>query len=155
MVSTDGKCHTAEATLDVLRPVFEDRIISRRTDDVWPPRSCDLIPLNYLNPVKLLSYVNLTCVPNPVAPTQSNRIFCVANFLQIVVNCLTSNTYIPGNVYAILKHRFCNLIPDFLDFSFSFIGLEPKFSVLKRANHAGSVFLVTTTFSYIFKTFSY
>ena len=30
-------CHTAEAIPDVLRPVFEDRIIRRRTDDVvWP-----------------------------------------------------------------------------------------------------------------------
>ena len=29
----------AEATLDVLRPVFEDV--------VWPPRSCDLTPLDY------------------------------------------------------------------------------------------------------------
>ena len=29
----------AEATLDVLRPVFEDV--------VWPPRSCDLTPLAY------------------------------------------------------------------------------------------------------------
>ena len=29
--------HTAEATLDVLRSVFEDRIISRRTDVIWPP----------------------------------------------------------------------------------------------------------------------
>ena len=28
-------CHTAEATLDVLRPVFEDRNISRRADVVW------------------------------------------------------------------------------------------------------------------------
>ena len=28
-------CHTAEATLDVLWPVFEDRIISRRADVVW------------------------------------------------------------------------------------------------------------------------
>ena len=25
-------CHTAEATLDVLRPIFEDHIISRRAD---------------------------------------------------------------------------------------------------------------------------
>ena len=33
-------CHTAEATLYVLCPVFEDRIISRRADVVWPPRSC-------------------------------------------------------------------------------------------------------------------
>ena len=34
-------CHTAEATLDVLRPVFEDR----RSDLVWSPRICDLTPL--------------------------------------------------------------------------------------------------------------
>ena len=40
-------CHTAEATLDVLLPVFEDRIFSRRADVVWPPRSCDLTPLDY------------------------------------------------------------------------------------------------------------
>ena len=40
-------CHTAEATLDVLHSVFEDRIIRRRTDVVWPPRSCDLTPLDY------------------------------------------------------------------------------------------------------------
>ena len=42
-------CHTAEATLVALGPVFEDRIISRRADVVWPPWSCDLTPLdNYL-----------------------------------------------------------------------------------------------------------
>ena len=40
-------CHAAEATFDVLRPVFEDRIISRRADVVWPPRSCDFRPLDY------------------------------------------------------------------------------------------------------------
>ena len=40
-------CYTAEATLDVLRPVFEDRIISRRADVLWPLRSCDLTPLDY------------------------------------------------------------------------------------------------------------
>ena len=32
-------CHTAEATLDILRPVFEDRITSRRADVIWPPQS--------------------------------------------------------------------------------------------------------------------
>ena len=40
-------CHTAIATLDVLRPDFEDRIISRRADIVWRPRSCYLTPLSY------------------------------------------------------------------------------------------------------------
>ena len=43
----DGtKSHTTEATLDILRPVIEDRIISRRADVVWPPRSCDLTLLD-------------------------------------------------------------------------------------------------------------
>ena len=41
-------CHIAEATLNVLCPVFEDRIISRsRPDVVWPPQSCDLTLLDY------------------------------------------------------------------------------------------------------------
>ena len=40
-------CNTAEATLDVQRPVIENRIISRRADIAGPPRSCDLAPLDY------------------------------------------------------------------------------------------------------------
>ena len=40
-------CHTAEAILDVMSPVFEDRIISRRADGVWPPRNCNLTSLDY------------------------------------------------------------------------------------------------------------
>ena len=43
----DATSHTTVATLDVLRPVFEDRILSRRADVIWPPWSCDLIPLDY------------------------------------------------------------------------------------------------------------
>ena len=40
----DGStCNTAA----VLHPVFEDRIISRRADVVWPPRSCELTSLDY------------------------------------------------------------------------------------------------------------
>ena len=35
-------CHTAEATLDVLRSVFEDRIIQHRSDVVYPPRTSQL-----------------------------------------------------------------------------------------------------------------
>ena len=40
-------CHAAEATVDVLRPLFEDRIISSRADVVWPLRSWGLTPLDY------------------------------------------------------------------------------------------------------------
>ena len=37
-------------TLDVLRPVFEVRIISCRTNVVWLPRSCDLTPWDAVKP---------------------------------------------------------------------------------------------------------
>ena len=43
----ENTCHLAEVTFDVLRPVFEDRIISRRADVIWLLWSCDLTPLNY------------------------------------------------------------------------------------------------------------
>ena len=43
----DATCHIVEATLDVLRTVFKDQIISRRANLVWPPRSWDLTPLDY------------------------------------------------------------------------------------------------------------
>ena len=40
-------CHTAEATLDVLRPVLEDRVICLIADLVWLHWSCELTALDY------------------------------------------------------------------------------------------------------------
>ena len=40
-------CHTAEAILGVLRPVFEDLIISHIADVVWLTRNYDMTPLGY------------------------------------------------------------------------------------------------------------
>ena len=40
-------CHTARETLNLLRTRFGGRIISRNGDVNWPPRSCDLTPLDY------------------------------------------------------------------------------------------------------------
>ncbi|GFX66336.1 DUF4817 domain-containing protein [Trichonephila clavipes] len=47
-------CHTARATIDLLKDTFGDRLISRFGPVNWPPRSCDLTPLDYF----LWSYVN-------------------------------------------------------------------------------------------------
>ncbi|GFY28367.1 putative transposable element [Trichonephila clavipes] len=47
-------CHTARATIDLLKDTFGDRLISRFGPVNWPPRSCDLTPLNYF----LWGYVN-------------------------------------------------------------------------------------------------
>ncbi|GFV91043.1 transposable element Tc3 transposase [Trichonephila clavipes] len=38
-------CHTARATIDLLKDTFGDRLISRFGPVNWPPRFCDLTPL--------------------------------------------------------------------------------------------------------------
>ncbi|GFT84721.1 uncharacterized protein TNCV_2767301 [Trichonephila clavipes] len=40
-------CHTARATIDLLKDMFGDRLILRFGPVNWPPRSCDLTPLDY------------------------------------------------------------------------------------------------------------
>ncbi|GFT25364.1 uncharacterized protein TNCV_182011 [Trichonephila clavipes] len=40
-------CHTARVTIDLLKDTFGDRLISRFGPVNWPPRSCDLTPLDY------------------------------------------------------------------------------------------------------------
>ncbi|GFY35935.1 DUF4817 domain-containing protein [Trichonephila clavipes] len=40
-------CHTARAPIDLLKDTFDDRLISRFGPVNWPPRSCDLTPLDY------------------------------------------------------------------------------------------------------------
>ncbi|GFT73140.1 uncharacterized protein TNCV_2554271 [Trichonephila clavipes] len=53
-------CHTARATIDLLKDTFGDRLISRFGPVKWPPRSCDLTPLdNFLwGYVKSLVYAD-------------------------------------------------------------------------------------------------
>ena len=77
-------CHTVEATLDILRPVFEDCIISRRADVVWLPRSCDLISLDYYlwGAVKDKCY---TDKPETIVRSWKDRVgYCMAYFLKFV-----------------------------------------------------------------------
>ncbi|GFV41835.1 transposable element Tc3 transposase [Trichonephila clavipes] len=40
-------CHIARATIYLLKDTFGDRLISRFGSVNWPPRSCDLTPLDY------------------------------------------------------------------------------------------------------------
>ncbi|GFX15970.1 transposase [Trichonephila clavipes] len=40
-------CHTARATIDLLKNTFGGRLISRFGPVNWPPRSCDLTRLDY------------------------------------------------------------------------------------------------------------
>ncbi|GFV28260.1 putative transposable element [Trichonephila clavipes] len=40
-------CHTVRATIDLLKDTFGDHLISRFGPVNWPPRSCELTPLDY------------------------------------------------------------------------------------------------------------
>ena len=40
-------CHSANATMALLNEKFPGRIISRNSEVNWPPRSCDLTPLDF------------------------------------------------------------------------------------------------------------
>ncbi|GFS80520.1 putative DD41D transposase [Trichonephila clavipes] len=53
-------CHTARATIDLLKDTFGDRLISRFGPVNWPPRSCDLTTLDYFlwGYVKTLVYAD-------------------------------------------------------------------------------------------------
>ncbi|GFV26917.1 DUF4817 domain-containing protein [Trichonephila clavipes] len=53
-------CHTARATIDLLKDTFGDRLISRFGPVNWPPRSCNLTPLDYFlwGHVKSLVYAD-------------------------------------------------------------------------------------------------
>ncbi|GFX95731.1 uncharacterized protein TNCV_4886571 [Trichonephila clavipes] len=53
-------CHTARATIDLLKDTFGERLISRFGPVNWPPISCDLTPLDYFlwNYVKSLVYAD-------------------------------------------------------------------------------------------------
>ncbi|GFW18823.1 uncharacterized protein TNCV_5132761 [Trichonephila clavipes] len=53
-------CHTARAAIDLLKDTLGDRLISRFGPVNWPPRSCDLTPLDYFlwGYVKALVYAD-------------------------------------------------------------------------------------------------
>ncbi|GFU40341.1 transposable element Tc3 transposase [Trichonephila clavipes] len=64
-------CHTACVTIDLLKDTFGDRLISRFGPVNWPPRSCDLTPLNYFlwGYVKSLVYADK---PQTLDPLEDN-----------------------------------------------------------------------------------
>ncbi|GFW53757.1 DUF4817 domain-containing protein [Trichonephila clavipes] len=61
-INQSNKTAQHRATIDLLKDTFGDRLISRFGPVNWPPRSCDLTPLDYF----LWSYVkSLVYADNP------------------------------------------------------------------------------------------
>lgn len=82
-------CHTATETIDLLKTTFNDSIISRNGLVNWPPRSCDITPLDYFlwGYVKSLVYadksttieqlkINIIRVIDEIGPDLCERVAC-------------------------------------------------------------------------------
>ena len=97
----DGStCHTAEAILDVLRAVFVDRIISRRANGVWPPRSWDLTPVDYYlwGAVKDKRYADkletIDCWMNFCSQKLKRRLFATFGFNRTALRATQPKLYL-------------------------------------------------------------
>ena len=97
--------HTAEATLDVLRSVFEDRIISRRADVVWPPRCCDLATLDYYlwGVVKDECYANK---PETIDALKDNIREAIGE-IQLLIHTKLAITTLQSGLRPSFSHHSC------------------------------------------------
>ncbi|GFW83110.1 putative transposase [Trichonephila clavipes] len=86
-------CHTARATIDLLKDTFGDRLISRFGPVNWPPRSCDLTPLDYFLWGYVMSLV-YTDMPQTLDRLEDNIRRVIADIrpqmLEIVIENWTS-----------------------------------------------------------------
>ncbi|GFU33279.1 putative LOC100569746 [Trichonephila clavipes] len=77
-------CHPARATIDLLKVTFGDRLILRFGPVNWPPRSCDLTPLDYFlwGYVKALVYADK---PQTLDHLEDNIRYCHKIDVEIAV----------------------------------------------------------------------
>lgn len=64
-------CYTTHATMDILCKRFEGMVMSRGGDVNWPPRSCDLTPLNFFSCGGFLSRRSLPTSCKRLVPSKS------------------------------------------------------------------------------------
>lgn len=74
--------HTAHVTIDLLKSKFGERVISRNGPVNWPPRSCDLTPLDYF----LWGYVKSLVYTNKPATLQELRANIEREIAEIPIN---------------------------------------------------------------------
>lgn len=83
--------HVAHVTLNYLREFFNDRLISK---DLYPPRSCDLTPLDYF----VFPYIKNNVFRNPVHTLEDLR-----NSIQDQCDQITADMLI--NTFESMKRR--------------------------------------------------
>lgn len=83
-------CHTSGVTIDLLKETFGERIISRNGPVNWPPRSCDLTPLDFF----LWGYVKSKVYedkPETIDALEQNIIRVIANIPAVMLEKVVEN----------------------------------------------------------------
>ncbi|QQP36291.1 Transposable element Tc3 transposase [Caligus rogercresseyi] len=83
-------CHTARETMNMLKDEFGEQLISRNGPVSWPPRSCNLTPLDYFlwGYVKSLVYVDK---PNKIEALQDNITRVIRRIQPEMLEQMTQN----------------------------------------------------------------
>ena len=83
-------CHTSTATIDLLKSKFGDKLISRNGTVNWPPRSCDLTPLDYFlwGYVKSLVYADK---PATIDALEDNIVRVIRDIRPALLEKVTQN----------------------------------------------------------------
>jgi transposase len=87
-------CHTANATMALLNEQFPGRMISRNSEVNWPPRSCDLTPLDFF----LWGYLKSKVYANHPTTIQELKDEIIRQIREI-------NNHICRNVIENFDHR--------------------------------------------------
>ena len=105
--------HTANEKDNYLKKTFGERIISRRGSMAWPPRSCDLTPLNYFlwGYVKSLVYADK---PETIDALNENIPHVIAEYPNTAKSgrklCLSAEMYHNIKLYVFEKiFFFCGM----------------------------------------------
>ncbi|GFV87427.1 transposable element Tc3 transposase [Trichonephila clavipes] len=117
-------CHTARATIDLLKDTLGDRLISRFGPVNWPPRSCDLTPLDYFlwGYVKLLVYADK---PQTLDHLEDNIRRVIADIRQQMLEKVIENWTTSEPAVAVLCQK------SYL--KYNFVALHSKYGQARRS----------------------
>ncbi|XP_063919174.1 uncharacterized protein LOC135134425 [Zophobas morio] len=88
--------HTAQITIATLREFFDQRVIGRNTEHIWPPRSCDLTPADFF----LWPHLKNTIYCTPV-----NDLEVLGNRITEKINEINNNEVMLNNVIDAVRRR--------------------------------------------------
>ncbi|GFT64876.1 putative transposable element [Trichonephila clavipes] len=99
-------CHTARSTIDLLKDMFGDRLISRFGPVNWPPKSCDLTPLGYFlwGYVKSLVYADK---PQTLDHLEDNILRVIADIRPQMLEKVIENWTTSEPAVAVLCQKSC------------------------------------------------